>query len=33
LVNNDRAKTRQSVIDEWFDQFVEAEIYEQKDYH
>jgi hypothetical protein len=30
---NDRSKGRQSVIDSWFVQFVEAELYDQKDYH
>jgi hypothetical protein len=32
-VKNDRTKGRQNVINNWFTQFVEAELYDQKDYH
>jgi hypothetical protein len=32
-VKNDRAQSRQDMVNQWFDKFVENELYEQRDYH
>jgi hypothetical protein len=30
---NDRPQSRQKMVDQWFDKFVEYELYEKSDYH
>ena len=32
-IRNDRAQTRQKIVNEWFEKFVEEELYEKSDYH
>jgi trans-2-enoyl-CoA reductase len=30
---NDRTQSRQKMVNQWFEQFVNNELYEQSDYH
>ena len=32
-IRNDRTQSRQKMVDQWFENFVNNELYEQSDYH
>ena len=33
FVQNDRTQSRQIMVDQWFAEFVDNELYDQNDYH
>lgn len=33
MIRNDRALSRQQLIDKWFEKFVDYELYDDDDYH
>ena len=32
-IRNDRTQGRQNMVDQWFEKFIDHELYEQSDYH